>query len=98
MNKPPDQAARVKNHLLSKKFWTVLPVPVLATDDPAFKKPNKPIGSFMSEKDAQEHKQNSGWDIVEEAGRGWRRVVARASRRCRSTSNCADEARAARSL
>ena len=34
----PDQAARVKNHLLSKKFWTALPVPVLATDDPAFKK------------------------------------------------------------
>jgi hypothetical protein len=34
----PDQAARVKNHLLSKKFWTELPVPVLATDDPAFKK------------------------------------------------------------
>jgi hypothetical protein len=34
----PEQAARIKNHLLSKKFWTGLPVPVLATDDPAYRK------------------------------------------------------------
>ena len=34
----PDQAARVKNQLLSKKFWTAVPVPVVATDDKAFKK------------------------------------------------------------
>jgi hypothetical protein len=33
----PDQAARLKNHLLSKKFWTAAPVPTLATDDKAFK-------------------------------------------------------------
>ncbi len=34
----PEQAARLKDQLLSKKFWTVVPVPVVATDDTAFKK------------------------------------------------------------
>lgn len=44
--------------------------------DPSFAKPTKPIGSFMSEHDAQQHRIKDGWDIVEDAGRGYRRVVA----------------------
>ncbi len=44
--------------------------------DPAFRKPSKPIGSFMNEQDAQVRRQRDGWDVVEDAGRGWRRVVA----------------------
>lgn len=44
--------------------------------DPAFAKPNKPIGSFMSEELARKHRELDGWDLVEDAGRGWRRVVA----------------------
>ena len=44
-------------------------------DDPAFQKPDKPIGSFMSEEKAREFEAN-GWTVVEDAGRGWRRVVA----------------------
>ncbi len=44
--------------------------------DPSFNHPTKPIGAFMSEEDAEEHRQNHGWDIVEDAGRGYRRVVA----------------------
>jgi len=44
--------------------------------DPSFKKPSKPIGSFMDQKLALEHKDQDGWDVVEDAGRGWRRVVA----------------------
>ena len=44
--------------------------------DPAFAKPNKPIGSFMSAAQAEEHRAKDGWDLVEDAGRGYRRVVA----------------------
>ena len=44
--------------------------------DPAFGKPNKPIGSFMSAAQAELHRAKDGWDLVEDAGRGWRRVVA----------------------
>lgn len=45
-------------------------------DDPAFKKPNKPIGSFMTKAMADLHREKDGWDLVEDAGRGYRRVVA----------------------
>lgn len=45
-------------------------------DDPAFAAPTKPIGSFMSEEDAAERREEDGWDVVEDANRGWRRVVA----------------------
>ncbi len=44
--------------------------------DPAFEKPTKPIGSFMSQEKAEEHRARDGWDVVEDAGRGWRRVVS----------------------
>lgn len=45
-------------------------------NDPAFKHPTKPIGSFMDEAEAMRRKHEMGWDVVEDAGRGWRRVVA----------------------
>ncbi|MFA6507671.1 MAG: carbamate kinase [Treponemataceae bacterium] len=44
-------------------------------NDPAFKKPSKPIGSFMDEAKAKERAEKDGWSIMEDAGRGWRRVV-----------------------
>ena len=44
-------------------------------DDPAFQNPSKPIGSFMDETQAQRRREE-GWSVVEDAGRGWRRVVA----------------------
>jgi carbamate kinase len=44
-------------------------------DDPAFEKPSKPIGSFMDQAMALEHRKDDGWSVVEDAGRGWRRVV-----------------------
>ncbi len=43
--------------------------------DPAFQSPSKPIGSFMDADKAAERRAD-GWDMVEDAGRGWRRVVA----------------------
>ncbi len=48
----------------------------VAADDPAFENPSKPIGSFMDEEDAEQRREREGWDVVEDAGRGWRRVVA----------------------
>lgn len=44
-------------------------------DDPAFENPTKPIGKFMTEEEALQFKEQ-GWQVVEDAGRGWRRVVA----------------------
>jgi carbamate kinase len=47
----------------------------VAADDPAFARPSKPIGSFMDEKQAERRRQQ-GWDLIEDANRGYRRVVA----------------------
>jgi len=44
-------------------------------DDPAFTHPSKPIGSFMDPEMAERRRQQ-GWDLIEDANRGWRRVVA----------------------
>jgi len=44
--------------------------------DQAFQHPTKPIGSFMDEATAHERAAREGWVVVEDAGRGWRRVVA----------------------
>ena len=43
--------------------------------DPAFRQPTKPIGPFYSEEQARELERERGWDVREDAGRGWRRVV-----------------------
>ena len=45
------------------------------SDDPAFRNPSKPIGSFMDEATARARAQEGGWAVAEDAGRGWRRVV-----------------------
>ncbi len=47
----------------------------VAADDPAFAHPSKPIGSFMDEPTAARRRSADGWAVVEDAGRGWRRVV-----------------------
>jgi carbamate kinase len=44
-------------------------------DDPAFANPTKPIGPFYDESRARELARERGWDLAEDAGRGWRRVV-----------------------
>ena len=48
----------------------------VARDDPAFAHPSKPIGSFMDEVEARRRALQDAWDVVEDASRGWRRVVA----------------------
>ena len=61
---------------IEKSVVTVVTQVEVDPDDPAFAVPSKPIGSFMDEKEAFERRDQEGWDIKEDAGRGWRRVVA----------------------
>jgi carbamate kinase len=60
---------------IDKKVTVVVTQAIVDSDDPSFEHPTKPIGSFMSEKEALAHKKESGWQVVEDAGRGFRRVV-----------------------
>jgi carbamate kinase len=48
---------------------------LVAEDDPAFEEPTKPIGPFYDEAKARELEAERGWNVVHDAGRGWRRVV-----------------------
>ncbi|MFZ3078658.1 MAG: carbamate kinase [Bellilinea sp.] len=61
---------------MNKKAVAVVTQTVVDRSDKAFQNPTKPIGSFMDEKMAKEKQANEGWNVVEDAGRGWRRVVA----------------------
>lgn len=60
---------------MQKDVATVVTQTIVNKNDPAFKNPSKPIGSFMDEKEAKSRSDNEGWTVVEDAGRGWRRVV-----------------------
>jgi carbamate kinase len=61
---------------LKKNAVAVVTQTIVDLKDKAFQNPTKPIGSFMNEKMAKERAANEGWTVVEDAGRGWRRVVA----------------------
>lgn len=64
-----------KRRGLKKDAATVVTQTVVNKDDPAFKHPTKPIGTFMEEAEAKSRETKDGWVVVEDAGRGWRRVV-----------------------
>ena len=49
---------------------------VVYPDDPAFENPTKPVGAFLSEEQARAKAAETGWTFKEDAGRGWRQVVA----------------------
>jgi carbamate kinase len=54
---------------------TVVTQVLVDRDDPAFAKPSKPIGPFYDEEQARLLREENGWSVIEDAGRGWRRVV-----------------------
>lgn len=60
---------------INKQAATVITQTIVDRNDPAFQNPTKPIGSFMDEATAREKMAKEGWTMVEDAGRGWRRVV-----------------------
>ena len=61
---------------ITRGVATVLTQVKVDPEDPAFKNPTKPIGSFMTEDEAEQLKRDRGYDFVEDSGRGYRRVVA----------------------
>ena len=61
---------------IKKPVATVVTQVLVDKNDTAFQKPSKPIGSFMDETEAKRREKEMGWSVVEDAGRGWRRVVA----------------------
>ncbi len=65
-----------KRRGLSQQAATVVTQVQVDRNDPAFQNPSKPIGSFMEKEEAIQRRDNEGWNCVEDAGRGWRRVVA----------------------
>lgn len=64
-----------KRRGVEKTAATVITQVRVDADDPAFQAPSKPIGTFMDEATARRHAEEDEWQVVEDAGRGWRRVV-----------------------
>ncbi|MFC2061874.1 carbamate kinase [Elusimicrobiota bacterium] len=60
---------------INKEAVTVVTRVLVDKDDPAFKNPSKPIGPFMEKEEAEKGREIDGWVIVEDSGRGYRRVV-----------------------
>lgn len=65
-----------KKRNINKPVVTVVTQVLVDKNDKSFKNPSKPIGSFYSEEEAKERIAKDKWEMVEDAGRGWRRVVA----------------------
>jgi carbamate kinase len=61
---------------IDKHVATIVTQTEVSADDPAFQHPTKPIGGFMTEEEAERRRVEHGWQVVEDAGRGWRRIVA----------------------
>ena len=64
------------NRGVRRSVATVLTQVEVDPADPAFQHPTKPIGAFMTREEADKLVAERGYDVVEDAGRGWRRVVA----------------------
>jgi len=64
-----------KRRGIDKVAATVVTQTLVDKNDPAFEHPSKPIGTFMDEDAAKMREEKDGWVVVEDAGRGWRRVV-----------------------
>jgi carbamate kinase len=65
-----------RRRALKRSVATVVTQTLVDRNDPAFLTPSKPIGQFYTREEAQDRMQVEKWAMVEDAGRGWRRVVA----------------------
>jgi carbamate kinase len=61
---------------LRKTCATIVTRTLVDKNDPAFQKPSKPIGQFYKKEEAEDRMRVEKWTMIEDAGRGWRRVVA----------------------
>lgn len=66
----------LKNRMPEKNVATVLTMTEVDLKDKAFNHPTKPIGSFYSEEESEQLAEEKGWVMGEDAGRGYRRLVA----------------------
>jgi carbamate kinase len=66
----------VRKRGIAKPVSTIITQVRVDAEDKAFQNPSKPIGGFMDEAEARKRAAELGWKVVEDAGRGWRRVVA----------------------
>lgn len=66
----------LRKNAIDKEVVSVVTEVLVSADDPAFKKPSKPIGPFLSEEEAYLQEKMTGAVYREDAGRGWRKVVA----------------------
>jgi len=60
---------------IEKSIVTLLTRVIVDENDPAFENPSKPIGPFYTREEAEKLAKEKGWHIIEDSGRGWRRVV-----------------------
>lgn len=60
---------------LSRRALAVVTLVLVDHNDPALSRPSKPVGSYMDEETANRRARELGWSVMEDAGRGWRRVV-----------------------
>lgn len=65
----------IKSKKINRDIITMLTRVEVDENDPAFRNPSKPIGPFYTRFQAQEIIREKGWKMVEDSGRGWRRVV-----------------------
>jgi carbamate kinase len=65
-----------RKHGINRPVVTVVTQVVVDKNDPAFQRPTKPIGPFYSKETAERKRKELGWSIIEDAARGYRRVVA----------------------
>lgn len=65
-----------KKHGIKRDVATIVTQVVVDRNDPAFRDPSKPIGFFYPKNEADERMLKDGWEMMEDSGRGWRRVVA----------------------
>lgn len=66
----------LRNRKINKEVATVITQVVVDQKDPAFKTPTKPIGQFLTKAEADKQAKEKGYVMVEDSGRGYRRVVA----------------------
>ena len=66
----------LKEEGINRNVVTLVSQVLVDKDDPMFKNPTKPVGAFYSEEDAKKLADSKGYTMKEDAGRGWRRVVA----------------------
>ncbi len=67
--------AELKSRGIGFPVITMITQVEVGADDPAFQKPTKPIGSYYTEEQAKQIMAETGYTFVDDAGRGWRRVV-----------------------